>query len=108
MGNGRSTARYQQARGEDDALPMAAIGAGAVDPVEAEGCVDHVPLLGSRRCVALLMCWLANIVCYVDRVNISVAIITMSKELQWSDSQQGFVLSSFFYGYILTQIFGGK
>ena len=62
----------------------------------------------SCRFQCIVLCWLANIVCYVDRINISVGIIFMSEELGWSQTQQGFVLSSFFYGYILTQILAGK
>ena len=62
----------------------------------------------SCRFVAVLLCWLAEIICYVDRINISVAIISMSEEMNWSDAQQGYVLGSFFYGYIVTQVIGGK
>ena len=50
----------------------------------------------------------AMFVCYMDRVNISIAIIPMSKELEWSPDVQGTVLSSFFIGYLLTQVIGGR
>ncbi|NKB39397.1 MAG: MFS transporter [Gammaproteobacteria bacterium] len=50
----------------------------------------------------------AMFVCYMDRVNISVAIIPMSKELGWDPEVQGTILSSFFVGYLLTQIIGGR
>jgi hypothetical protein len=63
---------------------------------------------GSTRCATIVMLWLANIVCYCDRINISVAILHMSEEQNWSLSQQGYVLGAFFYGYVLTQIPGGK
>ncbi len=51
---------------------------------------------------------MAMFICYMDRVNISIAIIPMSKELGWSPDIQGTVLSSFFIGYLLTQIIGGR
>lgn len=59
---------------------------------------------------------------YALRVNLSVAIIAMTEvknvtlengtiveqqEFEWSSTQQGIILSSFFYGYILTQFAGG-
>jgi MFS family permease len=51
--------------------------------------------------------WLCNVISFMDRTNISVAIIPMATEFGWSDSRKGTVLSSFFYGYITTQILGG-
>ena len=50
---------------------------------------------------------LAVFVCYMDRVNLSVAIIPMTEELGWSPETQGTVLASFFVGYLFTQILGG-
>lgn len=59
---------------------------------------------------------------YALRVNLSVAIIAMTEvrtvtlengttietqDFNWSSTQQGIILSSFFYGYILTQFAGG-
>ena len=42
-----------------------------------------------------------------DKVNISVAIIEMAKEFNWNQSTSGIVQSSFFAGYMMTQIPGG-
>jgi ACS family sodium-dependent inorganic phosphate cotransporter len=53
------------------------------------------------------LCFAATFICYLDRVNISVAIIPMAEELGWSLSTQGLVLSAFFYGYLATQVLGG-
>ena len=61
-------------------------------------------------------CFLATFICYIDRVNISVAIIPMAEEFGWSATTKGYVLSSFFVGYLLAMIpmgwlanrFGGK
>ena len=57
--------------------------------------------------VVALSC-LAILICYLDRVNISVAIIPMSEALGWDPGRQGLALSAFFIGYIATQIVGGR
>jgi len=44
---------------------------------------------------------LAAFICYIDRVNISVAVIAMQEQYAWSETQKGYVLSSFFVGYML-------
>lgn len=53
---------------------------------------------------------------YSLRVNLSVAIVAMTREAQkdgskpefsWNSKEQGLILSSFFYGYITTQLLGG-
>jgi len=61
-----------------------------------------------QRAIVVGLAFLAVFVCYVDRVNISVAIIPMAAELGWSPQTQGTVLSSFFAGYLLLQIAGGR
>ena len=53
------------------------------------------------------MCAMATFICYIDRVNISVAIIPMAEEFGWDRGTQGLVMSSFFAGYLLTQVAGG-
>jgi len=57
-----------------------------------------------RRYTVVLLCFLSTFICYIDRVNISVAIIPMAQEFGWSDTQRGLVLSSFFIGYMVTQV----
>ena len=49
----------------------------------------------------------AVFVCYIDRIIISVAIIPMAADFNWSAEEQGRVLSAFFIGYLLTQVAGG-
>jgi len=60
-----------------------------------------------RRHTVVLLCFFSTFICYIDRVNISVAIIPMAKEFGWSDTERGIVLSSFFAGYLVTQVLGG-
>ena len=57
--------------------------------------------------VVVFFCFTGNVVCYVDRTNISVAIVAMARDFDWSDAQRSFVLSSFFIGYMTTQVLGG-
>lgn len=53
------------------------------------------------------MAFLACVVAYTDRVNISVAAVTMKEQLGWSQTEKGFVLSSFFIGYLLFMLASG-
>lgn len=57
-----------------------------------------------KRFEVILLCFVASFICYIDRVNISVAIIPMQDEFQWSATLKGMVLSSFYIGYTLFQI----
>ena len=61
-----------------------------------------------RRFTVVALSFAAVFICYMDRVNISVAIIPMAKQLAWDAKTQGYVLSAFFLGYLLTQIVGGR
>jgi sugar phosphate permease len=51
--------------------------------------------------------FLVYLFAYMDRTNISVAAIPMAKELGFSSVVVGVLLSSFFWGYVITQIPGG-
>lgn len=55
----------------------------------------------------VFMSFLAVFICYIDRVNISVAIIPMQEQFGWSESQVGIIFSSFYLGYIFTMTIGG-
>lgn len=59
------------------------------------------------RYSVITMCFAATFICYIDRVNISVAIIPMAEEFNWDLTTQGAILSSFYIGYLLMQIGGG-
>ena len=53
------------------------------------------------------MSFLAVFICFIDRVNISVAIIPMQAQFGWSESQVGIILGSFYIGYIISMTFSG-
>ena len=69
--------------------------------------VDTKEGFWKTRYTVVLMCFAATFVCYIDRVNISVAIIPMAEELNWDLETQGAILSSFYVGYLLMQVGGG-
>jgi ACS family sodium-dependent inorganic phosphate cotransporter len=56
----------------------------------------------------VLLCFAAVFISYIDRTNISVASIAMQGEFGWTETTKGFVLSSFFVGYILLQVVSGS
>jgi ACS family sodium-dependent inorganic phosphate cotransporter len=78
--------------------------------------VASIPAGWARRNTVVALTFLACIIAYTDRVNISVAAVAMKEDLGWSQTQKGFVLSSFFIGYMLFMFasgwlatrFGGK
>ncbi|CAN8315290.1 unnamed protein product [Cochlearia groenlandica] len=60
-----------------------------------------------KRWVIVLLCFSAFLLCNMDRVNMSIAILPMSAEYGWNPATVGLIQSSFFWGYLLTQIAGG-
>jgi ACS family sodium-dependent inorganic phosphate cotransporter len=53
------------------------------------------------------MSFLAVLIAYSDRVNISVAAVAMKEELGWTQTTKGLVLSSFFIGYMAFMFVSG-
>ncbi|KAJ9171394.1 hypothetical protein P3X46_014771 [Hevea brasiliensis] len=60
-----------------------------------------------KRWVIVLLCFCAFLLCNMDRVNMSIAILPMSQEFNWNSATVGLIQSSFFWGYLMTQILGG-
>ncbi|XP_006605417.1 ascorbate transporter, chloroplastic isoform X3 [Glycine max] len=87
-----------------------------VDPLEStEGTGESILLEGNvpqvsswwqqfpKRWVIVLLCFAAFLLCNMDRVNMSIAILPMSQEFNWNSATVGLIQSSFFWGYLLTQ-----
>ena len=60
-----------------------------------------------ERFKLVFMSFLAVFICYIDRVNISVAIIPMQEQFAWTESQVGLILGSFYFGYMFSMTLGG-
>ena len=59
------------------------------------------------RYVFVFWLWFGLVMVYAFRVNLSVAVLPMAEQYHWSKAEKGFVLSSFFIGYLFGQIPGG-
>jgi MFS family permease len=57
-----------------------------------------------KRFDVALLGFLAQLIAYCDRVNLSVAAPMISSEYGWTPAQMGWVLSGFFWGYMLLMI----
>ena len=60
-----------------------------------------------QRFKVIILTVAAVFICYIGRVVISLAIIPMSEEAGWNETQKGIILGSFYIGYMVTQIYGG-
>ena len=61
---------------------------------------------GRRHTLTLLM-MLASAVGYSDRVNMSVAAVSMQQHFDWSQTTKGAVMAAFFVGYLGFMLVGG-
>lgn len=44
---------------------------------------------------------------YCARVAMPICAVSLAEKFSWSKKESGMVLSSFFWGYCFTQVFGG-
>ncbi|KAG2426462.1 hypothetical protein HXX76_011692 [Chlamydomonas incerta] len=70
-----------------------------------EGLAEHGGW--QKRWTVVGLCFVAFVLCNLDRVNMSVAILPMASQFGWDAATMGLVQSSFFWGYLLTQVAGG-
>lgn len=61
----------------------------------------------SQPWTIVLTCAGAMLISYFDRVSISVTGLAMQRDFGWSEATKGMILSAFFAGYLVVQIFGG-
>ncbi|VVB06799.1 unnamed protein product [Arabis nemorensis] len=108
----RSRAYYKSeesdiTEGVVDSLPSAD---GSAEAILVEGNLQNASPWWQqfpRRWVIVLLCFASFLLCNMDRVNMSIAILPMSQEFSWNSATVGLIQSSFFWGYLLTQILGG-
>lgn len=83
---------------------------------------DPTPFWKRRRYFVVMMAFFGLFNVYALRINMSVAIVDMTdfknvthedgsvhleQRFPWNSVEKGYILSSFFYGYLCTQIIGG-
>ena len=56
------------------------------------------------RWTMILMCFLANVINFIDRANLAIAAPSIRADLGLSESRMGLVMSAFFLAYALFQI----
>ncbi|KAL0712330.1 hypothetical protein Bca4012_019308 [Brassica carinata] len=107
----RSRASYKSEEESDgvvDSLPSAD---GSAEAILVQGNLQNAASPWwqqfPRRWVIVLLCFASFLLCNMDRVNMSIAILPMSQEYNWNSATVGLIQSSFFWGYLLTQILGG-
>jgi ACS family sodium-dependent inorganic phosphate cotransporter len=59
-----------------------------------------------KRWSMIFALFVAFVLCNLDKVNMSVAIVPMAASFGWSSIEKGLVQSAFFWGYAFTQIPG--
>ena len=60
-----------------------------------------------RRWNIMLFCFMADLICYMDRANISATMIPMAKKYGWSKKFEGVCFGVFFLGLMSSHLVGG-
>ena len=79
----------------------------AKDDAAAAAAAPPPPLMGSVRLTQVLLLFTGLLLTYTMRAVISVAILPIGDRYDYNSIQRGWVHSSFFWGYITTNILGG-
>ncbi|XP_053104934.1 solute carrier family 17 member 9 [Hemicordylus capensis] len=74
--------------------------------IAKDGAVDSFWSRPESR-IWTMMLLLGTCLLYCSRVTMPICVVAMSAHFDWDKKQSGIVLSSFFWGYCLTQIVGG-
>src|SRR5215469_15650125 len=76
---------------------MAATLAAALAPIEAR-------TIRKLRMRIIPFVFILFVICFIDRINIGFAALTMNKELAITSQQYGFIAGVFFFGYFIFEI----
>jgi len=71
---------------------------------QAEEGASVLEVLTSRRWTVVGLCFIAFMLCNMDRVNMSISILPMAEEFNWDSQLKGIVQSSFFW-YPLSSLY---
>jgi ACS family glucarate transporter-like MFS transporter len=63
--------------------------------------------LNSKQLLTIFLCFCSNLLCFLNRVNISIAAPFIMQAFGWNETQMGIIFSAFFAGYVLFMIPGG-
>jgi ACS family sodium-dependent inorganic phosphate cotransporter len=92
--------------GKVRAAQLSSAGFAMPDSLPAEATVA-MAVRWPRRYTVIILFALSTVLCYIDRVNISIAIIPLAHAKGYSEAERGLILSSFFWGYLWPQLPGG-
>jgi len=79
----------------------------AADTVAEDVRFDMTEAGEKKRWSMIFALFCAFVLCNLDKVNMSVAIVPMAEHFGWTSVEKGLVQSAFFWGYAFTQIPGG-
>jgi hypothetical protein len=104
--NGAFDVELSAARGSS--IVTSAGGAvGPADTVAEDVRFDMTPAGEKKRWAMIFSLFCAFVLCNLDKVNMSVAIVPMAASFGWTSVEKGLVQSAFFWGYAFTQVPGG-